>query len=405
MKLANGVPQGGVISPLLFNLFMNDLPDNKEKSALLLTYADDITIAIKNGKWKTARRRLQSWINKIQTWLETNLLKVSPPKSSVTLLTPDRHESKVHPKIILQKEELPLNKTPKILGVTYDTHMTFTNHIQNIKKIATRKTNTTKALAGFKFGQRKESMAIIYKQFTRTSINYSNPAWFPTISDCPTNLTTLQTLQNNALRVITGNTKSSNIHHLHRESKIIPIKQHLKMQGCNFMNRTKEESHPSHHLNNSINQGRDMKTAPNPYYNKLIDNLPPKPPNITQTKHHHTEFTKEAINSYDTNPLLKMKPPEIHESEKELTRQQRTSLSRLRSKHHQSLQNFKFKINKVNTPICQKCHQEVEEDVEHMLLKCTKHNTERNTHNIHSLTQLWTEPTLITQFLKAIAFC
>ena len=106
MKLANGVPQGGVISPMLFNLFLHDLPDNKDKDSLLLSYADDITVAIKHSNWKTAERKLQNWLNKIQNWLKENLLKVSPPKSSVTLLTPDRrHESNIHPNITLQNAQ------------------------------------------------------------------------------------------------------------------------------------------------------------------------------------------------------------------------------------------------------------------------------------------------------------
>ena len=245
-------------------------------------------------------------------------------------------------------------------------------------------------------------MAIIYKQFTRTSINYSSPAWFPTISE--KNNTTLQTLQNSALRVITGNTTSTNIHHLHRESKIIPVKQHLKMIGCNFMNTAKQENHPCNHLTKPIKQHRAMKTTPGHYYNTLINKLPAKPPDITHTKHYHTEFTKEAIKTYDDNPLIKMKPPEIDKSEKELKRKERTSLSRLRSKEHPSLQNYKFKIHKSATPTCQHCKQEVE-DVEHLLLKCKTHNIERNTFKINSLTQLWTQPTIITQFLKASAFC
>ena len=61
--------------------------------------------------------------------------------------------------------------------------MTFSTHNNNIKAIATKKMNALKLLANTSFGQQKESLTLVYRQFVRTSLNYASPAWAPTISD------------------------------------------------------------------------------------------------------------------------------------------------------------------------------------------------------------------------------
>ena len=55
-----------------------------------------------------------------------------PIKSSVTLFTPDTHQSHLHPKVKIGDDVIPLNRTPKILGVTWDTHLTFAAHARDI---------------------------------------------------------------------------------------------------------------------------------------------------------------------------------------------------------------------------------------------------------------------------------
>ena len=96
----------------------------------------------------------------------------------------------------------PLNKTPMVLGLTYDTHMTFTPHVSNITNKSLHKLNAMRSLTGTTFGQQKETLCIVYKQYIRTILNYVSTAWYPTISE--TNLKKLEIVQSKALRIITG---------------------------------------------------------------------------------------------------------------------------------------------------------------------------------------------------------
>src|SRR5678816_3116557 len=129
----------------------------------------------------------------------TNRMTASPLKSSITLLTTDRHQSSLHPIVYLSNNPLPLNKTPKILGLTYDTHLTFSPHIDQITSSTQRKLNTLRTLSQHNFSNRKHTLTTIYKQLLRTNINYASPAWFSALSQ--SNLNKLQVTQNIALRL------------------------------------------------------------------------------------------------------------------------------------------------------------------------------------------------------------
>ena len=279
------------------------IPDLKVKT---YSYADDLTILGQHHKYPIAARNVQSYLNSLENWLAQNRMTVSSQKSSVTLLTPDRHESSKHPRLTLGGQLIPLNKTPTILGLTYDTHMTFTPHVTNITTKASRKLNALKAVSNTKFGQQKESLAVMYRQFIRTTLNYASTAWYPTIR--PTNREKLQVTQNSCLRTITGCTQTTNINHLHSETKILPINNHLDMIGTQYYVRATDPSHPSHHITLQQPPDRNKKTTPARYYTQLFQNIPPVPNNTTMIKHIHTQITKQAILNRPNNTILNSPP-------------------------------------------------------------------------------------------------
>ena len=86
-RFMNGVPQGSVLSPTLLNLYIHDIPFPTHPNVHILSYADDITIFSQHPKSETIAAHLQEYICTLEHWLHTNRLKVSPTKSTRTLLT------------------------------------------------------------------------------------------------------------------------------------------------------------------------------------------------------------------------------------------------------------------------------------------------------------------------------
>ena len=125
-----------------------------------------------------------------------------------------------------------MTPTNKILGTTYDRGMTFKPNTTELANRAKPRLNVLKALTATSFGQQKESIINLYKQFIRPVLSYASMAWSPDLADSHTD--TLQRVQNSDLRIATGCTKSTPIPHLHAETKVLPVKNHLDMRGTQF---------------------------------------------------------------------------------------------------------------------------------------------------------------------------
>ena len=90
--LKTGVPQGGVLSPVLFNIYMSDIP-NPPENIYLYSYAGGITTLSLHHDIQTAQDQLQPYLEKIHKWTIDNELKLNADKSTSTLFTLHPNES------------------------------------------------------------------------------------------------------------------------------------------------------------------------------------------------------------------------------------------------------------------------------------------------------------------------
>lgn len=79
--MENGIPQGSVLSCILFNIAINDLTENIPRQIKIVLYADDITIFYRSANINTIQTRLQDTIKKLVNWSQENGLNFSPTKS------------------------------------------------------------------------------------------------------------------------------------------------------------------------------------------------------------------------------------------------------------------------------------------------------------------------------------
>ena len=169
-------------------------------------YADDITI------WATGPQ-LESMINNylrdVSIYLKDNSLLISAPKSTVTLFTPDKHQFQMHPDITLEDTQLPLECSPKILGVILDPFISFHKHCNYVSDRIDKRNNMLKALAGSSWGQDKETLLMTYNALGKSIANYAAPVWSTNASD--SSFKKIQTAQNAAMRTVTGAHKMASI--------------------------------------------------------------------------------------------------------------------------------------------------------------------------------------------------
>ena len=132
-KVKQGVPQGGVISPFLFNPYMRSLP-TPPKETSIVTYADDITPLTPGPKVENLAAKMNTYFADPYLWLETKSLILSAEKSTATIFSTWSNDARFNPNVIMNGKTIPVTKTPKILGATFDNMMTFGRHSKNISE-------------------------------------------------------------------------------------------------------------------------------------------------------------------------------------------------------------------------------------------------------------------------------
>ena len=145
-KVRSGVPQKGVLSPILFNAYMPRLPTPPVQ--INITYADDCTVYASGPDVLTICCYLKNYLQQLQNWFQENSLELSTGKSSPTLFTTSTKEVAMEMHVTIEGAKVSTKKNPKILGVTFDSMHIFKDHVTRIQQNLREKNKKLPALTG-----------------------------------------------------------------------------------------------------------------------------------------------------------------------------------------------------------------------------------------------------------------
>ena len=129
-----GVPQGSILGPILFLLYINDLPRVSTKLKLLL-YADDTNIVFENSDTKTTIKTINMEMRKIIVWLKSNKLHINVNKTvSLLFHTRQKRVNIYINSIVIDDNIIPITTNTKCLGINIDNNLTWKAHINYITK-------------------------------------------------------------------------------------------------------------------------------------------------------------------------------------------------------------------------------------------------------------------------------
>ena len=129
---AAGVPQGSVLSPLLFLIYVNDLPKPHHRQNSKSQFADDTALWAASRNVHIAAKLLQKDLRKLAKWCAKWRIKLNPEKTKVIIFSRSYLARKSEPTLKLYGEKLKIYPQVKFLGITFDSQFTFQKHFEDI---------------------------------------------------------------------------------------------------------------------------------------------------------------------------------------------------------------------------------------------------------------------------------
>ena len=173
-NVTSGVPQGSVLGPLLFLIYINDMPNVVLNSDLRL-FADD-SLVYRQITTPSDSQLLQADLDRLQTWATTWQMQFNVQKCEYMRLSRRSREPDVIPIYYLNDCSLTPVSVIKYLGIYIDEHLTFNRHINETCKKAT---GTLHMLMRTLKKARLRTRSLAYKTICRPILEYASQSWSP----------------------------------------------------------------------------------------------------------------------------------------------------------------------------------------------------------------------------------
>ena len=242
VKLREGVPQGGVISPTLFLVYINDITTTVPKHVSNTLHADDFAVWNASEHTTTATHRIQDTVNRVNSWTEKWALKLNKTKTVSTLFSLSTSKEKV--KLNIADQPVPQVETPTFLGVTLDTRLTWKPHLEAVETRTVKRLSLLKKLAGTSWGANSRILRQVYTGAVRPIAEYAAASW---TTAAKVHKNKLDRMQNMGLRTILGAMKSTPVKEMEKTADIEPLEKRREYKILAQAEKAKRlSSHPLH---------------------------------------------------------------------------------------------------------------------------------------------------------------
>jgi ribonuclease HI len=240
-RVTKGCPQGGVLSPLLWNLVIDELLSKLNNNGYwTIGYADDLVIIIRGRFLGTICNLMQSALKMVEEWCRNNDLTVNPSKTEMTLFTRKRLRTGFVPPVFFG-QVLNLNSHTKFLGVTLDEKLNWNVHIESKVKKATMAFWQCRRIVGRSWGLSPKIVHWMYGAVIRPALSYGALVWWKKAEQVSAQAQ-LGKVQRMACLAISGAMRTAPTSALEALLCLLPLEIHLKQAAAAALLRLKHNN-------------------------------------------------------------------------------------------------------------------------------------------------------------------
>ena len=237
LPMQMGVPQGSILGPLLFILYINDFPQVCGQQITTFLYADDTSIFIEGKSEEELQTSLNVFMPKVAKWFTTNQLSLNTDKTFYQIYTSKK--TAVEVSLQLDGAAIKRAQTVKYLGVFIDEDLKWKTHIAKLYTVLSRNVGI---ISRVRYFLNSKHLLLLYNSLVLSHLNYCCFMYSSTYS---TNINEIEKLQKRAVRMVDGQPRLAHTAPIFKKLKLLRIQDIGKQQMLLLLHRKLKVNMPN----------------------------------------------------------------------------------------------------------------------------------------------------------------
>lgn len=227
-----GLPQGAVLSPLLYNLYTCDISNGIPREVSYVQFVDDIAIWYSDSKTDRCKFIIESAMDGLYTELGKIGLDLQPSKTNIVEFDMGLGTPRFHKTVRCINENLSVMREAKFLDITFDYKLNFDSQCRNVKERVVRINSLFRYMNKVSWGMEVNTALLLYKSMLRSIIHYGSMVYVPNNDN--KSRVTIERAQFAGIRTALGYRNSTPTCVMVAEAKVTSIRERAKVLAKNF---------------------------------------------------------------------------------------------------------------------------------------------------------------------------